>query len=1799
MATLDSGLAPLLQRARRAELRVDGSDLARTFEYTRGSGETAVRLAEQVVEGLPEAARAELLPQVRQWTSYESPAAVRAAVIDASKAARLAPVARQEVLRRSMELWGTRRRERPPGPGVAVIAKAQVVLCKGGDSYLEVLLEDVLEEGESGELLEDEPSWLAPQEGDAPELVWIEESDPANGGEMERQCDCCGGMGCDCCGGGGLQKTRAHKYLKRIPTGKPRPKYRYIYRLPSGRHVVDDELHAGTKLKVAHAGQEGHLEVLHHDKERGIVHARHDESGKTVHIKHADLKRMVAGYHAKRTADRQVKEAKASGKPAPKALPRATMADLTKGEYEQIEGFAMRPEELEAQAAASPGGREYAVVKQPTGYVLVSRAPVKAGDAKGPKTGARTEVKLRSATGKGIESLKAEYVLLEADDIIASHKPNAIGDFPQRPDYPEHVQERRYHKISAEQEKVQRIASGLDPAIMVNSNPDAVNGPPIVTQDGVVLGGNGRTMAVQMAYAAYPDSGEALKTYLASQAHAFGFKAADVRRMKRPMIVRKVHADPGTDNANLRLLGRRMNEALTQGLDPRSEDVALSQFVTADVTDAMVATMDPDERLGDFLYSARSEEFVNALRRAGVIDDFNKAQLIENNGEGKLLNDDGRRRVERILAARMVPDADVLERMNPTLRESLAMSTASFLIAENNGWDLREPLRLAVEADLEAREMYKKNTAKEQVDLYLKQVNTDPETPQGRIGKDPTAKMLLRVVRFHSGTNKMPTGFRGVAARAAIDHDEYGFSDSARGSVGMFGGMESARMTPAEAMDIEFGISPARAKAKKAREDAAKKEAEEAKKQAAEAKKQADSQGSMFASVSGRELPTLLKASGRNAAMDRVTALVRMAVDAHAGHSARESRGKKIQVPVQRIVRQVLADVADIALRDPAIAAGITQVDEPTVRGLVQAAVAMRGAEIVKGFRLRLVKAATGMRPPGTGWSPVPNSKHGGWYKLVGGRRIYWYPGESGGRFGGDQVGLPGEVEEVPPVTAAHAAEEAESLSHMREIHRADQIVGRVLRDLGDDKVPRTLKTAAAWPAVKAALEAKIRRSRSMEEITTLQERARETAHDAAEAARKYELAQLTLFDDVHPEPESPELGRGQIQDLAKEAFRAGKEGGEDAFIAHMKTLRAKYGPMQARAIIEEVGVRKTAGGLVSSKPFAKPKPAGAPATRGGTAGGEQLGLFGMRGLGSGQTGSLFDQGVLARSFGGPLMMLGIDPAREVEAARRAWLELPELLGKAMWEASLQKGQAHKYLRRVPTGKPRPKYRYFYKVTGGKGLGHHDEFQVGGKFKVEGGHYEVIAVDGDAVTIRHDETGEEARMPKRDLSTLLRAHHAPKIEAKRASLKRELAAVAVHGSPKQKERLQAEAEQFHGHFGGVLPDKPKGLTVDRARELVAHWPEARRALVTEDVVKRFGETMGAAGIPMKEGAFAAWFIGEPGVADVGKPQRIKVRTWKGKGWEATKEVTADALGNDWPKPGMWVVAAPIPPEHQDPQIQVDQIKTLNVGDDVGEGGMAGVVVGKRVYYGKGIARTLEYLVRPKPKPKTGVAKPSAVDRAVALAQKHGIPIEPAGARSVAIGGPAAYDKDLGKWNGVRGPGGRRIVNTADAVAWLEKHGQEAGEQHRRNVEVGDTAEARRRQGLVLSAPNTFDFKDEIKAAGGIWDREAKAWLMPSREVMAPLEAKMRAARYQASDERERQFAESRRAAEQQRQDQPDQPASLKQVDYAWKLVRKLFESDYGTFTTLGLQGTTQGELTKMGSRRISSLIDAIRDELEG
>jgi len=867
-----------------------------------------------------------------------------------------------------------------------------------------------------------------------------------------------------------VSKAAGHKYLKRVPTGKPSPKWRYIYRHPQKKGLTSSEdLRAGVKIKVSHVGQEGHFEVVSHDKKKGIVEVKHDESGRTAHVRERDLHRMIQSYHRKKTI---AQTAEAEGKPAPTKLPRGTMADLAKGEWDNIEGFASNPDELEAQAAASKADADFAIIKQPAGYVLVSRRKREVSPER-KLEGEKTDVKLRSATGKGIDNVKAQWVLVEADDIVASHKP--VGSFGVHPDYPEKVQERRYHEIQAEQDKVDRIAKYLDPSLLVNSNPDAVNGAPIVTQDNVVLGGNGRTMAMQRAYAEYPKEAEKLKKYLVANGRAFGFSAADVRAMDKPVMVRRmVVKDPGEKNEKLRLLGRRMNEALTQGLDPRSEEVAVSHFVTDDVTQSLVHNLEPGQTLLEFLYSPASKDFVGSLRRSGIIDEFNKARYLDE--KTGMLNDDGRQRVERVLAARFLPNASILDKMNPTVRQAIALSAPSLIAAEQAGWDLRKPLMLAVKADLFIRSNSTRfGTGAKALRTFRGQTELDMGaqglTLQRDVQTDPAADHLLTIVREHIGTKKTPKAFRGFALRA-----EQAKHDRGLGEVGQTGllsvGAEyttAAEAKAEEALDIEFGLTPRRAAAKRERDRLEREQNEAAKReeiarrkierqQAAANKRQAglfgealDAQTDLAAS--DPQDFDLIKAKSRRASrlMNRVIFHARMLVDAAVKECT--ANGRPITINGPRIVSQVLDDVQWATLQDPGMAEdlGRDNVTEKVVRGIVEAMVELRAGRIAKSMRgvsfpgrlllkassteqSRLILKATQLglfgptesskrtrqlglmswkpkpKPPGAGWQIIPRGRRGGYRRKKGKGYEYWYPGQG--------VQVKPHKEDAPPEVA-------------------------------------------------------------------------------------------------------------------------------------------------------------------------------------------------------------------------------------------------------------------------------------------------------------------------------------------------------------------------------------------------------------------------------------------------------------------------------------------------------------------------------------------------------------------------------------------------------------------------------------------------------------------------------------------------------------------------------------------------------------------------------------------------------------
>lgn len=132
----------------------------------------------------------------------------------------------------------------------------------------------------------------------------------------------------------------------------------------------------------------------------------------------------------------------------------------------------------------------------------------------------------------------AHYELWELDDLIPSHNP--LKHFARRGDYPEDRRARPYDADEGEREKVERLAAGLNPRFLLNSNPDSRTGPPVIAANGVVLAGNARVMALQLARVKYPGQADAYGAQLLTMAPQFGFSPAQVAKMTGPVLVRVV-----------------------------------------------------------------------------------------------------------------------------------------------------------------------------------------------------------------------------------------------------------------------------------------------------------------------------------------------------------------------------------------------------------------------------------------------------------------------------------------------------------------------------------------------------------------------------------------------------------------------------------------------------------------------------------------------------------------------------------------------------------------------------------------------------------------------------------------------------------------------------------------------------------------------------------------------------------------------------------------------------------------------------------------------------------------------------------------------------------------------------------------------------------------------------------------------------------------------------------------------------------------------------------------------------------
>jgi hypothetical protein len=169
------------------------------------------------------------------------------------------------------------------------------------------------------------------------------------------------------------------------------------------------------------------------------------------------------------------------------------------------------------------------------------------------------------------------------------------------------------------------------------------------------------------------------------------------------------------------------------------------------------------------------------------------------------------------------------------------------------------------------------------------------------------------------------------------------------------------------------------------------------------------------------------------------------------------------------------------------------------------------------------------------------------------------------------------------------------------------------------------------------------------------------------------------------------------------------------------------------------------------------------------------------------------------------LRSLGADRCGPHEA------ELPDFLAEMIWGADGQdlsdliKGAGHKYIRRIP--KAGGGYRYFYNVTGGHGLGHHAEMVKDAAFKIRSrdgqeGHVHILEDHGDEVTLKHDESGREARVKKSALAAMLAREHAEALGVVKTRAAKTLEQARKTGTAKQRERAAALVRKYGGDVGG-------------------------------------------------------------------------------------------------------------------------------------------------------------------------------------------------------------------------------------------------------------------------------------------------------------------------------------------------------------------------------------------------------------
>lgn len=275
---------------------------------------------------------------------------------------------------------------------------------------------------------------------------------------------------------------------------------------------------------------------------------------------------------------------------------------------------------------------------------------------------------------------------LETSNLPFSYAPN--------PAYPAKCQTRDYSLNKNEQLKIQQIVARFDGDHLLNSSPDATTGTPIVNTDFVVLGGNGRTMALKELRKKRPDVFRKYQTDMRVYADAIYKIPTENEAYER--------LNSNFDGVLIRLVdiplqqcstvSNALNNSNMQRYDSIQEGIAFAKQIEesryAQLISDLLLNSDA-ESLADIMQDTTiRKELIAMLKNIGIINDTNYKLYLDE--RGVKFTDAGLLMVENTLLAMVLPDKKIIEAMSKTDRDKIIKALSGLIAMKSmpDEWNL-------------------------------------------------------------------------------------------------------------------------------------------------------------------------------------------------------------------------------------------------------------------------------------------------------------------------------------------------------------------------------------------------------------------------------------------------------------------------------------------------------------------------------------------------------------------------------------------------------------------------------------------------------------------------------------------------------------------------------------------------------------------------------------------------------------------------------------------------------------------------------------------------------------------------------------------------------------------------------------------------------------------------------------------------------------------------------------------------------------------------------------------------------